>query len=52
VAELRMSDYGIARAELPALARKARETMGGLFACDPAPLSDADVVAILEASYR
>jgi hypothetical protein len=26
--------------------------MGGLFACDPAPLSDADVVAILEASYR
>jgi alcohol dehydrogenase len=52
VAGLRMSDYGITRGELPALARKARETMGGLFACDPAPLSDADVVAILEASYR
>jgi alcohol dehydrogenase len=52
VAALRMSDYGIKREELPALARKARETMGGLFAVDPAPLSDADVVAILEASYR
>jgi alcohol dehydrogenase len=52
VADLRMSGYGIAREELPALARKARETMGGLFEVDPAPLSDQDVVQILEASYR
>ena len=52
VEELRMSDYGIVRDELPGLARKARETMGGLFDVDPAPLGDADVVKILEASYR
>jgi len=52
VADLRMSEYGITREELPAIARGARETMGGLFAVDPAPLSDADVLAILQASHR
>ena len=52
VAELKMSDYGIAKDELPALAKNARATMGGLFALDPAPLSDADVLRILEQSYK
>lgn len=52
VAELKMSDYGITRAKIPQYIANARATMGGLFAVDPAPLSDADCAAILEESYR
>lgn len=52
VRELKMSDYGFERGDLPMLAQKARETMGRLFAVDPAPLSDADALAILECSFR
>lgn len=49
---LKMSDYGIIGSEMGKYAENARITMGGLFQCDPAPLSDQDVVAILEKSYR
>ena len=49
---LKMSDWGIAREELPGMAPLARRAVGPLFDCDPSPLSDADVVAILEASWR
>lgn len=49
---LKMSDYGIQYAEMGKYAHNARTTMGGLFACDPTPLSDQDVVAIYEKSYR
>lgn len=49
---LKMSDYGVKLEEKQKYAVNARETMGGLFACDPAPLADHDVVAILEQSYR
>ena len=49
---LRMSDYGIVPEEFPAMAKNARDTLGALFACDPAPLSDEDVVAIYQKSYR
>lgn len=52
VAQLKMSDYGIQRSEIPLLAQNARSAMGGLFQVDPAPLSDEDVVKILEAAYR
>lgn len=52
VAALKMSDYGIDKADLPKYAKNARETMGGLFGVDPAPLSEADSLAILEESYR
>lgn len=52
VADLQMSDYGINKAILAKYAENARLTMGGLFAVDPAPLTDADSLAILEASYR
>ncbi len=52
VAELRMSDYGVRRDDLRRYARNAADTMGGLFACDPAPLSEDDCVKILEQSYR
>lgn len=47
-----MSDYGITPAEFPAMAQNARDTLAGLFDCDPAPLSNEDVVQIYQASYR
>jgi alcohol dehydrogenase len=52
VAQLKMSDYGITRAEIPQLAKNARATMGGLYRADPIPLSDEDVIKIYEAAYR
>ncbi len=52
VAELKMSDYGIAKDDLRKYAKNARDTMGDLFAMDPVPLSEDDCVAILESSYR
>ncbi len=51
VADLKMSDYGIRKDELPKYVQNARENMGGLFRVDPVPLTDDDVLAILEASY-
>jgi Alcohol dehydrogenase, class IV len=52
VANLKMSDYGINKSSLAKYAKNARLTMGGLFEVDPAPLTDADSLAILEVSYR
>lgn len=52
VDNLKMSDYGIKQNDMDKLALNARETMGGLFACDPAQLSHADVIKIYEASYK
>lgn len=52
VAELKMSDYGIALDECMTLAVNARETMGSLFEVDRVPLSDADCANIYKASYR
>lgn len=49
---LKMSEYGIELSEMEALARNARHTMGGLFACDPVKLSDNDVVEIYNKSYK
>lgn len=52
VAGLKMSDYGIKREEMNKYVQNARETMGGLFTVDPAPLLDSDVQAILEKSFK
>jgi alcohol dehydrogenase len=52
VADLKMSDYGIKKSDLVQYAKDARVTMPMLFDFDPAPLSDEDGAAILEASYR
>lgn len=51
VGQLRMSDYGIRPEEFPAMARNAMDCMGFLFGADPAPLSEADCIAIYQASY-
>ena len=47
-----MSEWGITRDELPAIAANALSTNDALFGHDPAPLSADDVTAILEASWR
>lgn len=52
VDDLKMSDYGISEDELDTLARNARETMGGLFTCDPADMSHEDCVEIYRKSFR
>ena len=52
VDHLKMSDYGIRKEELSKYAVNAKEAMGVLFATDPAPLSDEDVLNIYQESYR
>ncbi|MBW6410008.1 hypothetical protein KYD98_07875 [Clostridium sp. YB-6] len=52
MAELKMSDYGIQKHELNNMAINAKETMGGLFMCDPCPLSHEDCLKIYEKSYK
>ncbi|MEG0227417.1 MAG: alcohol dehydrogenase, partial [Lachnospiraceae bacterium] len=52
VYHLKMSEYGIEREELEIFVKEARETMGGLFEVDPAPLLDEDCLEIYENSYR
>lgn len=52
VADLRMSHYGIQPDEFMTMAKNARATMGGLFMCDPVPLSDGECAAIFEKSYK
>lgn len=51
VDDLKMSDYGITKEEFPMLADNARQTMGGLFASDPLPLTKEDCVEILLRSF-
>lgn len=49
---LKMSDFGIQKAEAAALVQNARATMGGLFQADRIPLSDEDCAAIIEKAYK
>lgn len=50
--DLKMSDYGITREELPKLAENARATMGLLFGFERYPQTPADTVRILEDAFR
>jgi len=52
VADLKMSAYGIRKEEIPALAKNAHDTMGGLFTVDRYKLSPADTIAIMEKAYK
>lgn len=52
VDNIKLSDYGIKASDLPRLSTHARETMGGLYAVDPRPLSDEEVLHIFEASFK
>jgi len=49
---IKMSDYGIEKYEIPALAENARHTMGGLFQLDPAPLSLENTISIMAKAYK
>lgn len=48
---LALSSFGMCPEEFPALARNARETMGGLFEVDPVTVSDGDVLEILSDAF-
>lgn len=49
---IKMSDYGIEKDEIPALAENARLTMTKLFEKDPSPLSLEDTINIMEKAYK
>ncbi len=52
LAEEKLSDYGVTREEIPALAENALTTMGALFDITPVNMSLEDVIAIYEAAYE
>ncbi len=52
VGNLKMSDYGIKREDIPKFASNAFDTMGALFQVDPAPLSMDDVIGIFNNAYK
>ena len=52
VADLKMSDWGIARDEAHLIATTARATMLRLFVQDPAPTTDDDIASIIENAWR
>ncbi len=52
VDNLKMSDYGIRKEDLPVINENAWVTMGGLFELDRIKLTKAESLAILEESYQ
>ena len=52
VADLKMSDYGMKKADCMTLALNDKSTMPVLFTVDPLPMSDEDCAAIFEKSFR
>ncbi len=52
VAEIALSEYGVRKEELAAIADNAAATMGNLFKLDRKTLDRDEVIAILEESYR
>lgn len=52
LADEKLSDYGVTREEIPALAENALSTMGALFDVTPVDMTVEDVVAIYEAAFE
>ena len=52
VNHLKLSEYGIRPDDFPRILQNARDTMGGLFTLDPRPITDDEILEILEKSYR
>lgn len=52
VEDLALSAYGVEKERAAVYAQIARDTMGGLFEVDPAPLSNEEAAGIYERSYR
>lgn len=49
---LKMSDFGISYEEADALARNARETMGGLFLANPCEMTHEDCAGVFQRAWR
>lgn len=52
VHEIKMSDYGITPEDFNKMKENARMTMGGLFACDPRPITGDEILDIFRKSYK
>lgn len=52
VNDLKMSDYGIEKAECMTLAKGARSMQGGLFENNPCEMTDKDCAAVFEKAYK
>lgn len=52
VRDLKMSDYGIKKEDIPMLAENAIQTMGGLFKLDPYTLSLEETIEIMTNAYK
>ena len=52
VDDLKMSDYGITSDEFPKMVQNTRDAMGFLLQFDPVQLSDEDMIAIYQKSYK
>lgn len=52
VDDLKLSDWGIKKEDLPEMVKNAKETMGGLFQLDPRMLTEDEILAIYEKAYR
>jgi alcohol dehydrogenase len=52
VRNVRMSDYGIKKEEIPVLAENAHSTMGGLYTVDPYKLNVKDTIHIMTQAYK
>ncbi|MCZ9934691.1 iron-containing alcohol dehydrogenase [Brachyspira hyodysenteriae] len=52
VDNLKLSDYGMKKEDLPAIAKNAKFAMGGLFETDPHNFTDEEVLSVLEKSYK
>ena len=52
VRDIKLSEYGMKEEDLPKIADHARYTMGGLFTLDPRPMTDDELLTILEKSYK
>ena len=52
LAEEKLSAYGVKKSEIPALAKNAMSSMGGLFGVTPVKQELADVERIFERAYR
>lgn len=52
VDNIKMSDYGIKREDLPDIVKNSKFTMGKLYELDPHNFTDDEILTILEKSYK
>ncbi len=52
VDDIKLSEYGMRYEELDKYVKNAKDTMGGLFGCDPVEVTDEAALEILQKSYK